>query len=217
MQASASVHGLQNSLCLSTLLLCAVTAPAFAQDPGKTPPTEGSPSIQTGGDANGPPGQSTVGRMLVGDSAPDVDMNDQYGKRFHLSDARKEKPWLLVFAPRPQDAVTAEGALPGLDELGTGLIVIAPFPHNRVTRLVPNARARFLVDRSSRVARVYGVFDAVTTSARSGVFLVDKRGRVLLTMSGGMPSNVELVRLTKEALEAAGQRPRSAPESLSSD
>jgi hypothetical protein len=52
-------------------------------------------------------------------------------------------------------------------------------------------------------ARTYGVYDPVTGNPRPGAFLVDQRGKIVWLISGGLPSGGELVRMTREALEAS--------------
>jgi len=64
-----------------------------------------------------------------------------------------------------------------------------------------------LTDRASVTARTYGLFDPLTSNPRPGAFLIDKRGRIVWMISGGIPSGSELVRMTREALEAKGELP----------
>ncbi|MEP7028055.1 MAG: redoxin domain-containing protein [Candidatus Eisenbacteria bacterium] len=153
-----------------------------------------------------PPNSRYAGRYLVGDAAPDIDLRDQDDQRFRLSAARREKPWLVVFARTPRDLVEAEHAYDGETALGVGVIAIAPFRRVRVAKLIPEPRVRLLTDGASIIARIYGVFDAVTSNPRPAVFLVDRAGHILWFIAGGIPESDELTRLTREALEQAGLR-----------
>ncbi len=192
------------SALVAWALLAATPPGARAQDPSKVPPTGPSPSKD--GSAAGPAAM-TPGRFLVGDNAPDINLRDSNGKQFQLSKAYKDRPWLIVFTRVPEDAVDVERAFDGLSELGIGAAVIAPFSRDKLADWVPNPRFRLLIDRSSRAARVYGNYDAVSSNPRRGVVLVDRHGKIRLMMSGGIPTSSEIVRLSKEALEAAGERP----------
>lgn len=196
------------------VLLVGAAPDARAQgSPAKGTHIENAPSPTT--PVQGPPPVSRFGgRFLVGDSAPDIDLRDHAERRFHLAEARREKPWLIVFARTPEDLVEVERALPGATALGVGLVAIAPFHRDRVTPLIADSQVSLLNDGASRTARVYGVFDAVTSNPRPGVFLVDRSGHILWFMSGGIPGSEELTRLTREALERAGQRLPEPPPSI---
>lgn len=186
--------------CLVSLL----TTFARAQDPAsKAPVTQrrDAPTRTTDGAAIA----DRVGSFLVGDQAPDLDLDDTAGARFHLDDARRERPWLLVFARTPADLDEARGALDGLAALGVGAVAVAPFHREDAT---PGEGAlRLLPDHAGHAARTYGMMDALTTNPRAGAFLVDKDGRMVLIVSGGFPSSADLVRMSKEAL-AAAHKPR---------
>jgi peroxiredoxin len=189
------------SLCAALAL---VVAPAArAQDPASKTPV--APHHDTDTRTNdGAAIADRIGSFLVGDQAPDLDLNDTVGKRFHLDDARRAGPWLLVFAHEPNDLDEARGALDGLTALGVSTVAIAPFHRDEA---VPGEGAlRLLPDHAGHVARTYGMLDPVTTNSRAGAFLVDTDGRMILIVSGGFPSSPDLVRMSKEALDVARKR-----------
>ena len=192
------------------LLLLVTSGPAGAQDPDKIP----RPSSTTeGGDkVNLVPSPTAMGlgRFLVGDLAPDINLNDQAGRTFHLSVERRVKPWLLVFVRRAEETVQVEAAALGLAGIGLGAVIIAPFGRDRQREWVVAPKLPLLTDRASVTARIYGMFDPVTSNPRPGAFLIDRRGRIVWMISGGLPSGAELVRMTREALEAKGELPTSA-------
>jgi hypothetical protein len=64
---------------------------------------------------------------------------------------------------------------------------------------------RLITDGASINARNYGVFDAVTSNPRPAIFLIDRAGKIQMMMSGGIPIDGELVRLTRESLEKSGE------------
>jgi hypothetical protein len=209
----SSTNSRKLSIALSILVVTALAFPAAdargQTTTSKTPHTDYAPSPTSPSQA--PPAVSRYGRFLVGDDAPDIDMRDQAEWRFHLAEARHKKPWLIVFARVPEDMVEVERGVDGAANLGVGLVAIAPFHRDRVTPLVPDPKVSLLYDHASRMARVYGVFDPVTSNPFPGVFLVDRSGKILMLMSGGIPDARELSRLTREALERAGQRAEEAP------
>jgi peroxiredoxin len=191
-------------------LLCATPDVARAQDPDKTPPT--APTGTKPGDATTAPGPAVTGtgRFLIGDAAPDVNLRDQNGRTFHLAVERRTKSWLLAFVRRPQETAEVETAADGLAAMGLGAVIIAPFGHEQQAAWVKAPKLALLTDRASVTARTYGVYDPVTSNPRPGAFLVDKRGRIVWMISGGLPSGSELVRMTREALEAQGELPAGA-------
>ena len=190
----------------------AVAAPALAQNPPKSAPstTRTGPDAKERGKSTAPLPGIGLGRFLVGDAAPDVKLNDQAGVPFHLVTERRSKPWLLVFVRRPQETADVEAAADDLAALAIGAVVIAPFGRDRQLAFVARPKLRLLFDRASMTARTYGVFDAITSNPRPGAFLVDRRGRIVWMVSGGLPSGPELVRMTREALEAQAERPTAA-------
>jgi peroxiredoxin len=190
------------SVALAVLLVPAL--PAAAQEPDKTTPKQ---TPTTTGPSEAPSGYAKGGgRFLVGDDAPDINLRDEDGKSYKLSEERKQLSQMVVFARHVTDVVEADRALAGLSGLGLGVVVIAPFHRDRVSKVAATPRVRMCHDSASVTARAYGVFDPVTTNPRSGAFLVSRKGKILLIMSGGVPTSSELVRMTREALEDAGER-----------
>jgi peroxiredoxin len=191
-------------------LLCATTDAARAQDPEKTnqPVTPTTP----GDENNLAPGpvSTGLGRYLVGDPAPDVNLKDQDGRTFHLMVERRAKPWLLVFVRRPQETADIDAAATGLNALGLGAVILAPFGRDRQRDWVAAPKMPLLTDRASVTARTFGMYDPITSNPRPGAFLIDRRGRITWMISGGLPSAPELVRMTREALEAKGELPAAA-------
>ena len=190
-------------LVLALAVVPWLPSPLPAQPARTTTPTAKNPGETRGDRSKSPPAQSTaLGRFLVGDPAPEVHLNDHAGRAFSLAAERRNKPWLLVFIRRPQELADVEASAEGLGALGIGAVVVAPFGRERVLQAVASPRLPVLFDRASMSARTYGVFDPVTGNPRPGAFLVDRRGRIVWLISGGLPTGVELVRMTREALEA---------------
>lgn len=198
----------------TSLALCALAASsvlAFAQDPGnkgghqgEAKPNAGQPS------SNGPPGTINIGRFLLGDGAPDIEGHDQAGVRYHLAEERRDKTQLIVFARRPVEVRGVDATLRELEGLGIGVIAIAPFRKDRVGAM----NMRLITDGASINARNYGVFDAVTSNPRPAIFLIDRAGKIQMMMSGGIPVDGELVRLTRESLEKTGELVAQPPPTL---
>jgi hypothetical protein len=192
------------ALLLAAGLALVLPSGAGAQNPDKTaPPTGRNPADPRPGRTKSlQPPAAGLGRFLVGDQAPDVRLNDHAGRLFHLAIERRSRPWLLVFVRQPAGLADVEAVADGLASLGLGAAVIAPFGRERVLEWVATPKLPVLFDRASQTARVYGVYDPVTGNPRPGAFLVDRRGRIVWLVSGGLPSGAELVRMTREALEA---------------
>lgn len=210
LRRGAPVLSLAARLLLGVALAAAAAPPPLAaQTPKKSTPAPSLPGNSSGEPSSGVTVMG-MGRFLVGDAAPDVNLNDQDGRAFRLAEARQKKPWLLVFVRRPKDVVEAEAAALDLATLGMGTAVIAPFGRDRVREWVRAPRLPMLFDRASVTARTFGVYDPVTTNPRPGAFLIDQRGRIVWLISGGLPSAPELVRMTGEALEAQREEMGSA-------
>lgn len=189
---------------LALAVACAVLLPstqAGAQAKTQSTTEKNAPDTRTDRSATAQPQGGALGRFLVGDPAPEVNLNDHVGRTFQLSVERKAKPWLLVFIRRTEELADIESIGGDLQDLGIGSVVIAPFGRERVLERIPRPQLPILFDRASVTARTYGVFDPVTSNPRPGAFLVDERGRIMWLISGGLPSGSELVRMTREAME----------------
>ena len=175
--------------------------PAFAQAKTQTPPPKNPGDTRSDRSATAQPQAAALGRFLVGDIAPEVNLNDHVGRTFQLSVERKAKPWLLVFIRHGDKLADVESVAPDVHGLGIGAVIVAPFGRERVLDRVAQPKVPVLFDRASVTARTYGVYDPVTGNPRPGAFLIDRRGRIVWFISGGLPSGTELVRMTREALE----------------
>ena len=199
-------HG---SACLASaslvagLVLAAGTPTAVAQPSRTPPPTKTSPQSGNPSASQATPQAMALGRFLVGDPAPAVRLNDHTGKPFDLTLERRSKPWLLLFIRQLAELPDIDAHADEFTELGIGSAVITPFGHERVLQVVARPHQHVLFDRASMTARTYGVYDPVTGNPRPGAFLVDVKGRIVWLISGGLPSGGELVRMTREALEAS--------------
>ena len=196
------------------LALCALATSsvlAFAQDPGNKSSHKEDPQPNTGqASTNGPPTSLSLGRFLLGDGAPDIDLRDQVNARYHLADERRNKPQMIVFARVPSEVRAVDAVSRELEDLGIGVVAIANFRRDRVGTM----RMRLLTDGASINARNYGVFDPVTSNPRPAVFLIDRSGKFQMMMSGGIPVDGELVRLTRESLEKSGELVAQPPPTL---
>ena len=200
MRSSIAAHRAAVRFALALCTACALARAATAQEIEKVPVQ--TPGEERRGDAPGP-AATRMGRFLIGDQAPDIDLNDEDGRRFQLSLERKARPLLIAFARLPEEAIEIERARGPLDSVGIASVVIAPFHRVRLAELVGTPNVRFLHDRTARIAKLYGLFDAVTSNPRPGAILVDERGRIRLIVAGIMPTRDELVRSATESLQQA--------------
>jgi len=186
------------------LALCLVALPAFAQtDPRSphpnTPPDEIVPR-------SGGPQQTTrvVGRVQVGEKAPEFDLDAAGGARFHLKQMRGA--WLaLFFTDRREDLPRLESYARTLDSLQFRTVVVCnehvqvltAWRGTRTTRVTPVA------DDRGEIAAIYGLWDAEHGATRPGLFLIDPQGVVKLALLGqhvGAPSLPGLVQTAVSGL-----------------
>jgi peroxiredoxin len=194
-----AVRGTVSVAFICTFAAFATTASAQSIDKSATPTT---PSDEKSGEAQGP-NATRLGRYLIGDPAPDISLKDDRGRDFRLSDERKKGPVLVGFARVPEDAIEIERARAALEASGISAVVIAPFHPDKLADLVGATKVRFLHDRTGRIAELYGLFDAVTSTPRSGAMLIDERQRIRLIVAGIMPSGDVLAHSSTEAMEQA--------------
>lgn len=124
----------------------------------------------------------------IGDSAPDFELDNQFGEKIRLSDFRGVKPVMLVFYPLAFTGVCTGELCELRDNLalfqqsGTELIAISV--DSKATLRVFAEREGYdftlLADfwPHGEVARQYGVFHEERGIATRGSFLIDVNGRV---------------------------------------
>jgi len=186
------------------LAFCLVALPAFAQtDPRAPRPT--SPPDEVVPRGNGPTQtERVVGRVQVGEKAPDFELDAAGGSRFRLKQTRGQ--WLaLFFTDRREDLPRLEGYAHSLDSLKFRTVVVCN-EHVHVLTAWKGTRTPMVTavaDDRGEISAIYGLWDAEHGAIRPGLFLLDPQGIVKLALLGqqvGAPSLPGLVQTATSGL-----------------
>jgi peroxiredoxin len=148
-----------------------------------------------------------VGRVWVGESAPDFDLTSSSGRDITLSSLRGD--WLLIrFADHREEFAEYALAKNELDLMGVRLLAICSDKPQTLRSFIQRTSLPFeiLSDASGEVSAIYGFYEPVTRSTSTGLVLVDRGGIVRFALQGGAPAD-QVVELTRFTLTSFAPRP----------
>ena len=143
-----------------------------------------------------------TGHVLVGDSAPDFELTSSAGGDVWLSRLRGD--WLvLCFADDRQELAELGPMDHELERMGVRMVAICGDKPQTLRTFVMRQALPFeiLSDATGEVSAMYGFYDPVTLTGRTGIVIVDRRGIVRLALQGGAPAE-QVVELTRYTLAA---------------
>ena len=184
---------------LLVLFFLSVTAgPVPAQEKSNNP----SPGRATGSsDAGGQrtPDSRYLGRLLVGDDAPDFDLPADDGTRFRLHSIHGLESVAVLFVQRPGRDL-ASYAQVGDSLRQSGVRVLFVCAERAVGMPSPWPNLWVLYDHRGEVAQRFGAYDVVTGATLPALFLLDPMGRVRFLAVGYMPEPADLDLLANRVL-----------------
>jgi alkyl hydroperoxide reductase subunit AhpC len=175
-----------------------MTGIAPAQEKTNTP----SPGRSTGSsDAGGQrmPDSRYLGRLIVGDDAPDFDLPAADGTRFRLHSVHGLEQVAVLFVQRP-DRGLASYADVGDSLRQSGIRVVFVCAERATGMPSPGSNLWVLYDHRGEVAQRFGAYNPVTGATVPALFLLDERARVRFLAVGYMPEPAELGQLATHVL-----------------
>lgn len=148
-----------------------------------------------------------VGRIWVGEAAPDFELTSSTGRDITLSSLRGD--WLLLrFADNREEFAEFAHAKNDLELMGVRLLPICTDKPQTLRSFIQRTSLPFeiLSDATGEVSAVYGFYEPATRSGRTGLVLVDRAGIVRFALQGGAPAD-QVVELTRFTLTGFSPRP----------
>lgn len=175
---------------LVALFLSAAAGPAPAQEKSNNPsPGRATGSSESGGQRM--PDSRYLGRLLVGDDAPDFDLPADDGTRFRLRSVRGLESVAVLFVQRP-DRDLASYAHVGDSLRQNGIRVLFVCAERAAGVPVSWLNLWVLYDHRGEVAQRFGAYNVVTGATVPALFLLDPKGRVRFLAVGYMPDAADL-------------------------
>jgi alkyl hydroperoxide reductase subunit AhpC len=199
---------LQVTLFVVLFFLLATAGPAPAQEKSHNPsPGRAGGSSDSGGQRL--PDSRYLGRLLLGDDAPDFELPADDGTRFHLHSIHGLESVAVLFVQRP-DRDLSKYAHVGDSLRQNGVRVLFVCAERAAGVPAPWPNLWVLYDHRGEVAQRFGAFDLVTGTTVPALFLLDDRGRVRFLAVGYMPGPADLSDLaTRVLVEEENMDPRA--------
>ena len=189
---------MKRHVAVAALLTLALAAPALAQESPKSAPPEPSDKQTAAPTTHGQLGMT--GQVLLGDLAPDFELDGSHGSPVQLSHLRGD--WvLLVFADRRDHIVSLHTIESQMRVAGVKIVGVC---HEKA-RTLDNYAARdsvplMLADVTGEVATMYGLYDSAHRATVPGFFVLDRDGTVRIAFLGQRLPPEEIGRLTQFAV-----------------
>jgi len=193
---------------LSLLLLCAALGSVWAQEKSDATPSP-RPASSGSGDGGQRPGSRYLGRLLIGDDAPDFELPAADGTRFRLHSVHGLEKVAVIFAQRP-DINFAPYAAIGDSLRQSGIRVLFVCAERTLGAVPDYANLWVLYDHKGETAQRFGAYDVVTGSTVPALFLLDDTGHVRFLAVGYMPQASDLSELATSVLLKGWKPPTAA-------
>lgn len=172
--------------------------PAPAQEEkSKNPSPRSSGSSDSGGQRL--PDSRYLGRLLIGDDAPDFELPAADGTRFRLHSIHGLESVAVVFVQR-LDRDLASYASVGDSLRQNGVRVMFVCAERSAAAPAPWPNLWVLYDHRGEVAQRFGAYDVVTGATVPALFLLDPMGRVRFLAVGYKPEPEDLNVLANRVL-----------------
>ena len=163
-------------LAFLVCFFCTVPGRAPAQEKSNNPsPGRASGSSESGGQRM--PDSRYLGRLLIGDDAPDFDLPSADGMRFRLHSVHGLEKVAVLFVQRPS-ADLASYANVGDSLRQNGIRVVFVCAERAVGVPAPWPNLWVLYDHRGEVAQRFGAYNVVTGATVPALFLLDTTGHV---------------------------------------
>jgi len=147
-----------------------------------------------------------MGKVKVGDTAPDFELKDKDGNTVKLSDFRGEKSVVVYFYPKDEtpgctaQACSFRDSYQDFTDAGAEVIGISGDGSTSHAGFAENHRLPFILlsDTTGKVRKAYGAYDLLGLIPGRVTFVIDKQGKVVHKFD----SQLSPTKHIKESLEA---------------
>lgn len=164
--------------------LVAFPAAAPAQSDTKTPPRPSTPSTSPP-PATPMPRTHIAGEVVIGERAPDFELDASNGKPLKLSTLRGD--WvLLAFGPRKEDVAALSPLVKECREMGVQVVGVCDEKAYFLEAFHKKEKLPMLLlaDPTKEVSAMYGLYDAERYTTGRGFVILDRQGVVRTALLG---------------------------------
>jgi peroxiredoxin len=187
-------------IAIVTLLLLAATA--GAQEEPKTPRRPASPvGDPTAHPPHGGTALAVTGEVVVGERAPDFELDGSEGRPVKLSHFRGD--WvLLVFSERKESAAELRGDADELAKLGMKVVGVCDEKPGALKSFAERTALPFtlLGDVTGEISAMYGLRDAARSTTLPGFVVLDREGVVRMAVLGQQLPPADIAHLARFAM-----------------
>jgi peroxiredoxin len=176
-----------------------MAGPAPAQEKANNTPSPGRASGSSDAGGQRMPDSRYLGRLLVGDDAPDFELPAADGTRFRLHSVHGLESVAVLFVQRPGPGLASYASVgDSLRQNGVRVVFVCA---ERATGMPsPGSNLWVLYDHRGEVAQRFGAYNLVTGATLPAVFLLDEKARVRFLAVGYLPEPAELSQLATHVL-----------------
>jgi hypothetical protein len=183
-------------ILLSLFLLVCATVSASAQEKSSSNSSRPAGGSESGGQRLD---SRYLGRLLIGDDAPDFDLPASDGTRFHLHSVHGLESVAVIFVQRPTVNFASYAAI--ADSLRQNGIRVLFLCAERLMAPPPaSLNLWVLYDHKGDVAQRFGAYDVVTGATVPALFLLDRTAHVRFLEVGSLPEPDDLNALATHVL-----------------
>ena len=151
-----------------------------------------------------------MGKVKVGDMAPDFELKDKDGKQVKLSDFRGKQSVVVYFYPKDEtpgctaQACSFRDSYEDFKEVGAEVIGISSDGTGSHSGFAENHRLPFILlsDPIGKARKAYGAYDLFGMIPGRVTYVIDKKGKVIHTFDSQL-SPTKHIRESLEALRKA--------------
>ena len=131
--------------------------------------------------------KTEMGKVNIGDMAPDFELKDKDGNLVKLSDFRGEKSVVVYFYPKDEtpgctaQACSFRDSYQDFTDAGAEVIGISSDGSSSHSGFAENHRLPFILlsDLSGKVRKAYGAYDLLGLIPGRVTFVIDKQGKII--------------------------------------
>ncbi len=184
------------------IALLLLSCPAWAQEEPKTPRRPAPPPTEP---STHPPRSGTAmmitGEVVVGERAPDFELDGSEGRPVKLSRLRGD--WvLLVFGERKEPIAELRASQEELAKLGMKIVGVCDEKAGGLKSYAEKTALPFvlLADVTGEISSMYGLYDRERSTTLPGFVVIDRDGRVRMAMLGQQLPAQDVAHLARFAL-----------------
>jgi len=184
------------------IALILLPALAWSQEEPKNPRRPATPPVDA---AAHPPRSGTsmmiTGQVIVGERAPDFELDGSEGHPVRLSHLRGD--WvLLVFSDRKEPAAELRGSYDELAKLGIKIVGVCDEKPGNLKSFAERTALPYVLlgDVTGEISAMYGLHDRARSAILPGFVVIDREGTVRMAVLGQQLPAEDIAHLARFAM-----------------